>query len=45
MQETIEGNWSTRLLDRQTNSLYYERVLMSRKKGRTLLEKEIEEKK
>ncbi len=37
MQEAIEGNWSTRQLDRQINSLYYERVLMSRREGRTQL--------
>lgn len=29
LKEAIEGNWSTRTLDRQINSLYYERVLMS----------------
>jgi predicted nuclease of restriction endonuclease-like (RecB) superfamily len=45
MQETIEGNWSTRQLDRQINSLYYERVLMSRREGRALLKKEVEDKK
>jgi hypothetical protein len=43
IQETIEGNWSTRQLDRQINSLYYERVLMSRKEGRTLVKQEAED--
>jgi len=31
VQETIEGNWSTRQLDRQVNSFYFERIFM--KKG------------
>jgi len=30
MNEAAEQNWSTRALDRQINSLYYERLLMSR---------------
>ncbi len=30
MNEAAEQNWSTRALDRQINSLYYERMLMSR---------------
>ena len=34
MVETVKGNWSTRQLDRQINSLFYDRTLMSRdKKG------------
>lgn len=34
MEEAIAGNWSTRELERQRNSLYYERLLMSKdKKG------------
>lgn len=34
MEEAIKGNWSTRELERQINSLYYERLLMSTdKKG------------
>lgn len=34
IDETIRGNWSTRQLERQINSLYYDRTLMSRdKKG------------
>ena len=45
IQETIEGNWSTRQLDRQINSLYFERILMTRKKGRAMVRKEVEDKK
>jgi len=34
MEEAIKGNWSTRELERQINSLYFERLLMSKdKKG------------
>ena len=33
MNEAVDQNWSTRALDRQINSLYYERMLMSRDKG------------
>lgn len=34
MEEAIAGSWSTRVLERQINSLYYERLLMSKdKKG------------
>lgn len=34
MKEAINGNWSTRQLERQINSLFYERMLMSKdKKG------------
>lgn len=32
INETIDNNWSTRQLDRQINSLYYERLLASRNK-------------
>jgi predicted nuclease of restriction endonuclease-like (RecB) superfamily len=32
--EAIDGNWSTRQLERQINSLYYERILMSGKQHR-----------
>ena len=32
MNEAAEQNWSTRALERQINSLYYERLLMSRDK-------------
>lgn len=33
MKEAAEQNWSTRALERQINSLYYERLLMSRERG------------
>jgi len=33
MQEAAEQNWSTRALERQINSLYYERLLTSRNKA------------
>ena len=32
MNEAVENNWSTRALDRQINSLYYERLLSSQDK-------------
>ena len=32
LEECITGNWSTRQLERQINSLYYERLLVSRDK-------------
>lgn len=45
LQEAIECNWSTRTLERQINSLYYERMLMSQKEGRSLVKQEAESKK
>lgn len=42
IQEAAEQNWSVRALERQINSLYYERLLMSRKK--TQVVKEMKEK-
>jgi predicted nuclease of restriction endonuclease-like (RecB) superfamily len=45
LQECVEGNWSTRQLERQINSLYFERILMSSKKGRPLVKKEADGKK
>lgn len=33
MNEAADQNWSTRALERQINSLYYERLLMSRDKS------------
>lgn len=45
MQEAIEGHWSTRTLERQINSLYYERVLMSAKEYRPAVKSEAEQKK
>jgi predicted nuclease of restriction endonuclease-like (RecB) superfamily len=38
MNEAAEQNWSTRALDRQINSLYYERILMSRDQAPVLEE-------
>jgi predicted nuclease of restriction endonuclease-like (RecB) superfamily len=45
MQETVEGNWSTRQLGRQISSPYFERVLMSRNKGRAMVKQEAEDNK
>lgn len=45
MQEAIECNWSTRTLERQINSLYFERMVLTRKEGRPLVKAEAEEKK
>ena len=45
MQEAIEGNWSTRTLERQLNSLYFERMVLTQKGGRTLVKAEAEGKK
>jgi len=45
IKETIEGNWSTRQLNRQINSLYFERVIISENEGRVLIKKEVEHKK
>jgi predicted nuclease of restriction endonuclease-like (RecB) superfamily len=39
MQEAVECNWSTRTMERQINSLYYERMLMTVKKGNKALVK------
>lgn len=45
LHEAIEGNWSTRQLERQVNSLYFERIFMTRREGRILVKKEAEDKK
>lgn len=45
MQESVECNWSTRTLERQINSLYFERMVMTKKEGRPLVKAEAEEKK
>lgn len=45
LEETIAGHWSTRTLERQINSLYYERMLMSSKEGRPAVKQEAEGKK
>ena len=34
IEETIAENWSTRALERQINSLYYERIISSKKENR-----------
>ena len=38
IKETISGNWSTRQLERQINSLYFERLLMSSDRKRLKLD-------
>lgn len=38
IHETIANNWSTRALDRQINSLYYERLLSSGDRGPVIAE-------
>ena len=45
LEEAIEGRWSTRTLERQINSLYYERMIMTRTEGRPLVKAEAESKK
>ena len=45
IQESIEGNWSTRTLERQINTLYFERMVMTRKEGKALVKAEAEGKK
>ncbi len=45
MKESTECNWSTRTLERQINSLYYERMLLTKKKDNALVQKEAENKK
>ncbi|MCA4897270.1 MAG: YhcG family protein [Bacteroidota bacterium] len=45
MKEAIEGSWSTRALERQINTLYFERMLMTPKKGKRDVKSEAEHKK
>jgi len=45
MEEATVGNWNTRTLERQINSLYYERMLMSSEQGRLEVKDEAESKK
>ena len=45
MLEAIEGNWSTRTMERQINILYYERIALTQKKGKALVKAEAESKK
>lgn len=44
IEETIAGNWNTRTLERQINSLYYERLLMTGKEGRPAVKQEASDK-
>ncbi len=37
MREAIDGNWSTRTLERQMHSLYFERMVVTGKEGRELV--------
>ncbi len=45
IEEAIQGNWSTRQLERQINSLYYERILMSGNQNKQAAIKKAESKK
>jgi predicted nuclease of restriction endonuclease-like (RecB) superfamily len=45
VKETTECNWSTRTLERQINSFYYERMLMTKKEARPFVKAEIKNKK
>jgi predicted nuclease of restriction endonuclease-like (RecB) superfamily len=42
VSEAVSGNWSTRTLERQINSHYYERILLSSKEGKPLVKEEAE---
>ena len=42
MQEAINGNWSTRQLERQINSLYFDRLLISYDKKEIMLDLDTE---
>jgi predicted nuclease of restriction endonuclease-like (RecB) superfamily len=42
VKESIAGNWSTRQLERQINTAYYERMLLTNKGNRQSLRKAIE---
>jgi predicted nuclease of restriction endonuclease-like (RecB) superfamily len=45
MQQAVECNWSTRTLERQINSLYFERMVMTQRENQPLVKAEAEEKK
>jgi predicted nuclease of restriction endonuclease-like (RecB) superfamily len=45
LQESIDGNWSTRTLERQINSLYFERMMLTPARKRGLIKKEADSKK
>ena len=42
LQEAIDCNWSTRTLERQINSMYYNRMLLSKTAGKSLVKAEAE---
>jgi predicted nuclease of restriction endonuclease-like (RecB) superfamily len=44
VEEAIAGNWSTRSLERQINTLYYERMLASGNENRSLVKAEADTK-
>jgi len=45
VKEAIESNWDTRTLERQINSFYYERILMSGEENKLAVKEEAESKK
>jgi predicted nuclease of restriction endonuclease-like (RecB) superfamily len=45
LEEAIVGRWSTRTLERQINSLYYERILLSGNESRPAVKRRVEDKK
>lgn len=45
LQESVDGNWSTRQLERQVNSHYFERMLMTQKDNRSMVKQEADSKK
>jgi len=40
LQESVDGRWSTRQLERQISSHYYERMVMTQKDNRSLVKQE-----
>lgn len=45
LKESVAGNWSTRQLERQVNSHYFERILMTKEDSRSLVKQEADCKK
>jgi len=45
LKESVVGNWSTRQLERQVNSHYFERILMTKEDSRSLVKQEADSKK
>lgn len=45
LHESVEGNWSTRQLERQVNSHYFERIVMTQKENRSFVKQEADSKK